>query len=115
MALPSFFIRFRNRLLADPRFLAFAQRFPLTRPIARARSRDLFNLLAGFSYSQVLYACVSMRVLELVGQVGISIPELAQKIGLTESKTDTLVRAAVALDILDWSKGLIVQIGRAHV
>ena len=108
MALPSFFLRFRNRLLADPNFLAFAQRFPLTRHIARARSRDLFNLLAGFSYSQVLYACVSLRILEHVGQAGISPAQLALKIGITETKTDVLVRAAVALDILGWTKGQLV-------
>lgn len=108
MALPSFLLRFRNRLLADPKFLAFAQRFPLTRPIARARSRDLFNLLAGFSYSQVLYACVSLRVLEHVGQAGISAAQLAFKIGLTDSKTELLIRAAAALDILAWSKGQVL-------
>ncbi len=100
MALPNFFLRFRNRLLADPKFLAFAQRFPLTRPVARAKSRQLFNLLAGFSYSQVLYACVTLRVLEHVGQSGISIDQLSSKIGLSKSKTELLVCAAVALDIL---------------
>ena len=108
MALPSFFVRIRNRLLSEPKFLAFAQRFPLTRPIARARSRDLFNLLAGFSYSQVLYACVSLRVLQHVGVAGISPAQLALKIGVTETKTDVLVGAAVALDILEWSTGNVV-------
>ncbi len=104
MALPSFLLRFRNRLLADPKFLSFAQRFPFTRPVARAKSRELFNLLAGFSYSQVLYACVSLRVLDHVGQHGISPSQLAIKIGLSENKTDLLIRAAVALDILGWDK-----------
>ena len=108
MALPSFLLRFRNRLLADPKFLAFAQRFPLTRPVARARSRDLFNLLAGFSYSQVLYSCVSLRVLEHVGQAGISPTQLALKIGLSESKAEVLVCAAVALNILAFSKGQVI-------
>ncbi len=108
MAPPSFFLRFRNRLLADPKFLAFAQRFPLTRPVARAKSRELFNLLAGFSYSQVLYACVLLRVLEYVGQNGISSEQLGFKIGLTETKTDILVRAAVALDILEWDKKQVI-------
>ncbi len=108
MALPSFFLRFRNRLLADPKFLAFAQRFPLTRPVARAKSRELFNLLAGFSYSQVLYACVSLRILEHVGQTQIPLPELANKIGLSESKANTLIRAAIALDLLDWDCGNVI-------
>ena len=108
MALPSFLLRLRNQLLASPKFLAFAQAFPLTRPVARAKSRELFNLLAGFSYSQVLYACVTLRVLEHVGQHGISLSDLANKTGLTENKTDTLVRAAVALDILNRDKANII-------
>ena len=108
MALPSFLLSFRNRLLADPRFLSFAQKFPLTRPVARAHSRDLFDLLAGFSYSQVLYACVSLRVLEHVGQTGILPSVLATEIGLNESKCDVLVRAAVALDILGWDNSKVI-------
>ncbi len=108
MALRSSFLKFRNRLLADPKFLAFAQRFPLTRPVARAKSRALFDLLAGFSYSQVLYACVCLNVLQYVGQAGILPDELASKIGLTPTNTDILVRAAVALDILAWDKARII-------
>ncbi len=108
MALPSFVLRFRNRLLADPKFLAFAQRFPITRPVARAKSRSLFDLLAGFSYSQVLYSCVKLRILEHVGQAGISLAALSAKIGLPENKTDILVRAAVALEILGFDKSTII-------
>jgi demethylspheroidene O-methyltransferase len=101
VALPSVFLRFRNRLLSDPKFIAFAQRFPLTRPVARAKSSDLFDLLAGFSYSQVLQACVSLRVLEHVGQGGILLSELAGKIDLPADKAELLIRAAAALDIVE--------------
>ncbi len=108
MALPSFLLRLRNRLLADPKFLSFAQAFPLTRPTARAKSLELFDLLAGFSYSQVLYACVSLRVLQHVGQGGVSPSALASQIGLSEPKADILIRAAVALNILGWDKGNVI-------
>jgi demethylspheroidene O-methyltransferase len=101
VALPSFLLRLRNKLLADPKFLAFAQRFPLTRPVARRKSRDLFDLLAGFSYSQVLYACVNLGVLQHVGHAGLSLSELAVKIGMPLQQAGLLVRAAVALEILD--------------
>ena len=43
-------------LLASPRFRRWAAAFPLTRPIARRRARELFDLCAGFVYSQVLLA-----------------------------------------------------------
>jgi demethylspheroidene O-methyltransferase len=108
VALPSFLQKFRNRLLADPKFLNFAQRFPLTRPIARARSRDLFDLLAGFSYSQVLFACVKLRVLEHVGQTAIAPDSLAKAVGLEAAKCAVLVNAAVALHILNRDKNMIV-------
>jgi demethylspheroidene O-methyltransferase len=108
VALPSFLLRLRNRLLSNPEFLAFAQRNPLMRPVARAKSRELFDLLAGFSYSQVLYACVSLKILEHVGQTAIGMSDLAQKINLPENKVDLLLRAAVALDILGFDRGQVV-------
>jgi demethylspheroidene O-methyltransferase len=101
VALPSGFLHFRNRLLSNPKFIAFAQRFPLTRPVARAKSRDLFDLLAGFSYSQVLHACVTLGVLEHVGQAGISSSDLSAKIDLPTDKAELLIRAAAALDIVE--------------
>jgi demethylspheroidene O-methyltransferase len=108
VALPSFLLRLRNSLLSDPKFLAFAQRFPLTRHIARRKSIDLFGLLAGFAYSQVLYACVKLGVLEHIGSAGLSIEALAEKLKLTKEGTTVLVRAAVALDILNEDKERIV-------
>jgi demethylspheroidene O-methyltransferase len=98
VALPSHFKRLRNRLLTDPKFIAFAQRFPLTRFVARRKSLELFDLLAGFSYSQVLFACVELKLFD---HAGSTIPELAPKVGLTEVKTGTLVRAAIAIGLLD--------------
>ena len=108
MALPSFLLRLRNRLLADPKFLSFAQRFPLTRPVARRKSRDLFDLLAGFSYSQVLYACVKLGLLQYIGQTGLALASLAEKAGLPLPKAELLVRAAVALDILDRDGEMVI-------
>jgi demethylspheroidene O-methyltransferase len=99
--LPEIWRRWRNRLTADPRFIAFAQSFPLTRPIARKRSRQLFDLVAGFSYSQVLYSCVQLNLFERVGQSGQTITALSQTIDWEESKTLRLVKAAAALDLFE--------------
>ena len=53
----------REDLLASPAFQRWAARFPLTRPIARRHARALFDLCAGFVYSQVLLACVQLELL----------------------------------------------------
>ncbi|MCC7280468.1 MAG: methyltransferase, partial [Chromatiaceae bacterium] len=50
----------RNRLLASPAFQRWAVDFPLTRPIAQRRARALFDVTAGFVYSQILFACVRL-------------------------------------------------------
>ncbi len=85
-----------------------AQSLPLTRWVARSKSLQLFDLLAGFSYSQVLYTCVKLRILDHVGQLGISPSGLAGKTGLAEPKMDTLLRAAVALDILALDRSNVI-------
>jgi demethylspheroidene O-methyltransferase len=60
-------IDWRNRLLSDPRFQRWAADFPLTRPIARSRAKGLFDLVAGFVYSQTLAACVRLDLFPILG------------------------------------------------
>ena len=57
---------FRNRKVADPAFRRWASRFPLTRSVARRQARALFDLTAGFVYSQVLAACVRVDLFEML-------------------------------------------------
>ena len=52
------FYAWRNGLIRSPRFQRWAASFPLTRPVARRKANALFDLVAGFVYSQVLLACV---------------------------------------------------------
>jgi demethylspheroidene O-methyltransferase len=108
VALPSFIKRFRNRLIADPKFLSFAQRFILTRPVARRQSVELFDLLAGFSYSQTLYACVRLNLIGLVGLRGIPFDALVEASKLDRDKAKVLTGAAVALGILDRDGELLI-------
>ena len=93
--------RLRNRLLADPRFQAAAAAFPPTRPIARKRSRQLFDLLAGFTYSQVLYAVVKLGLVDLLNGKAMTAAEIAAAIGWPPDRTARLLRAAAALDLVE--------------
>ena len=91
----------RNRLLRSPKFHLWASKFPLTRPIARARASALFDLCAGFVYTQVLYACVQLRVFEILAEGPQDIEELSPKLSLTQDKAQKLLDAAVALELLE--------------
>jgi demethylspheroidene O-methyltransferase len=103
--------RRRDRLLADGRFQRFASAFLFTRPIARARSRALFDLCAGFVYSQVLYACVSLGLLRRLLEQPRTPAELALALALPQERLERLLGAAAALDLVQFRGGGRVGLG----
>lgn len=91
----------RNRLIGDPGFQRWASRFPLTRPVARRRAQALFDLSAGFIYSQIAYACVTSGMLERLAAGPCNVGQLSHTVQLEEAGTLRLVRAAVALKLAE--------------
>ena len=74
---------------------------PLTRWVTRRRARQVFDLMAGFVYSQVLLACVRLRILEAVAEKPRSLEELAQLTRLPAAGLQRLLQSALALRLLD--------------
>lgn len=91
----------RNRLLASPRFHSFASRFPLTRPIARKQAAVLFDLCAGFVYSQTLLACVQLDLFTRLAATPLDLATLARQLELPRDRLARLLDAAVALELLE--------------
>jgi len=89
-----------DRLQASPRFREWATAFPLTRPLARRRARQLFDLCAGFVYSQVLLACVRVRLFDVLAEGPRTADDLAPRLGLPTEGADRLLRAAAALRLV---------------
>jgi demethylspheroidene O-methyltransferase len=87
----------RDRLLASPRFQRWAAAFPVTRPIAQRRARALFDLCAGFVYSQILAACVRLRLCEILYEGPQPLDALAGRLALGTDAAARLLDAAVAL------------------
>ncbi len=94
------FLAFQDRLVMSPRFRAWAARFPLTRPLSRRRARALFDLNAGFVYSQILVACVRLRVFDALRDGPRSVAALAMRLSLTPDATLRLMESAAALDLV---------------
>lgn len=92
---------FRNRLLASPLFQRRAAAFALTRPIAQRRARGLFDLVAGFVYSQVLLASVRLNLFEILADGPQTAEMLAQRISLSPDATQRLLAAGVALQLFE--------------
>ena len=89
-----------DRKLTDPGFSRWAAGNIFTRWIVRRRSRQVFNVMAGFVYSQVLLACVRLRILELVNESPRTLDELAHICQVPASALQRLVNSAVALKLL---------------
>ncbi|WP_338081710.1 methyltransferase [Ectothiorhodospira mobilis] len=95
-------LHLRNRILSSRRFQRWAAAFPLTRPVARQRSRALFDLVSGFVYSQILYTCVRLDVLGHVHREGPQTPaQLAAWMEMPEENALVLIKAACALGLLE--------------
>lgn len=93
--------RARDRILADPRFQRWASGFPLTKRIARRHTRALFDLCAGFVYSQVLAACIRLQVFDILAEGPIGGEALAARLSLTREATELLMKAAASLGLVE--------------
>jgi demethylspheroidene O-methyltransferase len=90
----------RDSLIASDRFRRWASAFPLTRPIAQRRARALFDICAGFVYSQVLLTCVRLDLFEILAEGPKSLADLSPRLGLTLDATERLIRAAISLELV---------------
>jgi demethylspheroidene O-methyltransferase len=98
-------LRARDHLLASPRFQQAALSNPLLRRISRRRAAKLFDLCAGFVYSQVLFACVELRVFDQLRRGPRSLQSLAQACDLSVPAMRTLLHAAQSLQLVQRRSG----------
>ncbi len=95
----------RDRTLASSAFQRWAAAFPLTRSTARRRAQALFDLVAGFVYSQVLCACVRLHLFDTLARGPQTLAVLALQLDLSEEAAERLLTAAVALKLAEKRSG----------
>jgi len=95
----------RDRVLTSPEFQRRAARNWFMRPIARRRARALFDLVAGFVYSQVLLACVRVGAFEILAEGPQTAAVLARRFDLPLPATERLLAAAVSLELVEHRSG----------
>jgi len=116
------FAAWHDRLVASADFRRWAGRFPLTRGMSRRRARSLFDLAAGFVYSQVLYACVKLDLFTILSEGPQEERALAHRLGLPADAAAQLLEAAESLGLTRrrggrWALGQLgaVMVGNAAV
>lgn len=89
-----------DRWMARPELYRRALALPIVRWVTRRRAERLFGVMAGFVHSQVLLACVRLRVLERVFEQPRTLEELSTSTGLAPAALSRLLRSAVAIELL---------------
>jgi demethylspheroidene O-methyltransferase len=91
----------RNQLIASPGFQKWAFKIPGIRTIARHRANSLFDVVAGFVYSQILYACVRLDLFNLLDKQPRSVRDLMTMFDMPEDSVICLLKAASSLDLVE--------------
>lgn len=91
----------RNRALMSPRFHAFAMATPIGRFFARRSAGKLFDLTAGFVYSQILYAGVETGLFEALTEGPAPTEDLARRLEMPLDGARRLLSGSAALGLLD--------------
>jgi len=94
------FTKWRNGLIADPKFQKWAAKFPLTKWIARKDGEKLFDLVSGFVYSQTLYACVDLNLFEKLMEEPKTAANLAFSSDIPPERMEILCNSASSLGLL---------------
>jgi demethylspheroidene O-methyltransferase len=91
----------RDRRLADAGFRRWAAGFPLTRHVARRNARALFDICAGFVYSQILLACVELDLMRRLADGPRTAQDLAPELAMTADAAQRLLLAAASLGLAE--------------
>ena len=93
----------RSRIIASKRFRSLAARLPGIHRVARGRAMALFDMTAGFAYTQTLQAAIESGLLMGLHDRALTRSEIAALPGLADlppASLDALLRAAEGLDLL---------------
>ena len=105
------FFNFRNRTIASPRFRAWAEKLPIFQKVARHNSERLFTLAGGFIHSQVLLACTRLGLFQLLRNGPMSVASIVAHVGSERDALVHLLRAAAALELLEFRGKEFVGLG----
>jgi demethylspheroidene O-methyltransferase len=92
--------RWRDQIVSSPFCQKWAPRVPGISWIARKRAGQLFDIGAGFVYSQTLFACVKLKLFAILAEGPLPVQEIARRSGLRPEAVERLSAAAIALQLL---------------
>lgn len=105
------FLAWRDRVYASPAFHYWAFRLPILRQVARYRTQALFDITAGFVYTQTLVTCVRLDLFRRLAAAPRTPAQLAHELGMPLDGVERLLAAATALRLVSPRSGGRVGLG----
>jgi demethylspheroidene O-methyltransferase len=91
----------KDRLIADARFQTRVAKIPFLKNIAKKRANQLFDVMAGFVYTQILLSCVRLNLFNLLKDGPLSLDEIKRVCALDVTPLKKLLDAAVSIELLE--------------
>ncbi|PQM60371.1 MAG: SAM-dependent methyltransferase [Rhodobacteraceae bacterium] len=96
-----YFVAWRNQTVASPKFQKWAGGTLIVKAIARRDAEKIYDLMAGFVYSQTLLAMVELNLFEYLQNGPLSIELLSKKARISKNNMKILCQSATAIKILE--------------
>lgn len=109
----TYWVLWRNAVLGSAAFQRWACSTPGMRAIGRRKAAAQFDLVAGFVYSQILFACVETGLVEWLRGGPRTDGEVATFLSLGDAATARLLHAAAALKIVESPEASVWTLGEA--
>ena len=91
----------KDRLIANRQFQRVVAKVPFLSSISKSRAKGVFDLMAGFVYSQILLACVRVRLFDHLSNGPLSLEELSKKVDMPIKGLERLLLGAQSLDLIE--------------
>ena len=106
--------KLKVRLFSSQRFHRFIRKIPIIKHLVNYEGGRIYDVMAGFIYSQILHSLVELNVLEYLKSGGRSLAEISDFTEMDEDKTLVLLRGACALKLI-YYKNKCYWLGRMGV
>ena len=91
----------KDKLIADTRFQNRVAKIPFLKNIAKKRANQLFDVMAGFVYTQILLSCVRLDIFNLLKDGPLTLEEIKKSCSLDIIPLKKLLDAAISIHLLE--------------
>ena len=92
---------YKDKLIANSRFQNTVAKIPFLRGIAKKRANQLFDVMAGFVYTQILLACIRLNIFNQLKDGPLTLEAIKNECGLERAPLKQLLDAAVSIHLLE--------------